>query len=111
MTDSADNEKFERVARRIDPRSRLIQSWSLIGGASAQMTALEVMRADGQVQKLIVRQPGDGTLKQNPRAAADEFTLLQHLRSAGLATPTPYHLDQSGEIFPAPYLVIEYIEG
>ena len=37
--------------------------------------------------------------------------LLRLTRSLGLATQTPYFLDRSGEIFPTPYLVIEYIEG
>jgi aminoglycoside phosphotransferase (APT) family kinase protein len=60
---------------------------------------------------MIVRQHGDVDLKHNPHVAADEFKLLQLLQSYGLATPTPYHLDQSDEIFPTPYVVIEYIEG
>ncbi len=60
---------------------------------------------------MIVRQHGEVDLKQNPRVAADEFKLLQLLHSFGLATPTPFHFDQSSEIFSAPYVVIEYIEG
>jgi aminoglycoside phosphotransferase (APT) family kinase protein len=75
------------------------------------MTAIEIEDPDGQTTRMIVRRPGDKTLKQNPHAASDEFRLLQIMRSAGLATPQPYHLDQSGQIFPRPYLVIEYIEG
>jgi aminoglycoside phosphotransferase (APT) family kinase protein len=47
----------------------------------------------------------------NPQIAADEFKLLQLLHSEGLATPMPYYLDQSCEIFPTPYIVLEYIEG
>ena len=60
---------------------------------------------------MIIRQHGAVDLKHNPHIAADEFNLLQLLHSVGLATPAPYHLDQSGEIFPTPYIVIEYIEG
>ena len=60
---------------------------------------------------MIVRQHGEADLKHNPQIAADEFKLLQLLRSVGVATPRPYHLDQSGEIFSTPYVVIEYIEG
>jgi aminoglycoside phosphotransferase (APT) family kinase protein len=33
------------------------------------------------------------------------------LHAAGLPVPAPYYLDQSCEIFPIPYIVIEYIEG
>jgi hypothetical protein len=60
---------------------------------------------------MVVRQHGDVDLKHNPNIAADEFKLLQLLQSVGVAAPRPYHLDQSGEIFSTPYLVIEYIEG
>src|SRR2546425_1097006 len=33
------------------------------------------------------------------------------MQSEGLATQRPFHLDESGELFAAPYLVIEYIEA
>src|SRR5258708_16796229 len=75
------------------------------------MTALETVLPDGQHKKLIVRQPGERTLQQNPQAAANEFRLLQIMQSEGLATQRPFHLDESGELFAAPYLVIEYIEA
>jgi aminoglycoside phosphotransferase (APT) family kinase protein len=75
------------------------------------MTALEVRLADGQTRKLIVRQPGARAIRHNADAAADEFTILQIVQSAGVKTQTPYILDESGEIFPEPYLVVEYIEG
>src|SRR5256885_26190 len=88
----------------------LMEAW-LKGGVSAQVTALEIERPDHQTKKMIVRRHGDVDLKRNPHIAADEFKLLQITQSAGLATPAPYYLDQSGEIFPIPYVVIEYIEG
>jgi aminoglycoside phosphotransferase (APT) family kinase protein len=75
------------------------------------MTALEIEGPDGQTRRMIVRRPGDETLRRNPRAAQNEFQLLHVTHAWGLATPTPYHLDPSGRIFPTPYLVIEYIEG
>ncbi|HEY7358724.1 MAG TPA: phosphotransferase, partial [Ktedonobacterales bacterium] len=62
-------------------------------------------------EKLLARQHGAADLASNPQIAADEFRLLQVLRAVGLPAPTPYYLDQSGEIFDTPYLVIEYIEG
>jgi aminoglycoside phosphotransferase (APT) family kinase protein len=111
MTASKEDQKFEQLVQKIDPQSKLLRRWELKGGVSAQVTALEIERPDGQTKKMIVRQHGDVDLKQNPCVAADEFKLLQLLHSVGLATPTPYHLDQSGEIFSTPYLVIEYIEG
>lgn len=111
MKASPNNEKFERVVRRIDPQSRLLRAWELKGGVSARVTALEIERNDGHMQKMIVRQHGEVDRKHNPRIAANEFRLLQLLRSAGLAESEPYYLDQTGEIFSTPYIVIECIEG
>jgi len=103
--------KFEQLVQKIDPQSKLLRAWELKGGVSAQVTALEIERPDRQTQKMIVRQHGAVDLQQNPQIAADEFKLLQITRSAGLATPAPYYVDQSGDIFPTPCVVIEYIEG
>lgn len=111
MTESKDDRKLAQIVQKIAPQSRLLRTWDLKGGISAQMAAFEVEHPDGQTSKMIVRRPGERTLKNNPHAARDEFKLLQIMRSLGLATQTPYYLDQSGEIFPTPYLVIEYIEG
>jgi aminoglycoside phosphotransferase (APT) family kinase protein len=111
MAASEMHDKFEQLVQKIDPQSKLLRAWELKGGVSAQVTALEIERPDGQTKKMIVRRHGDVDLKRNPQIAADEFKLLQILRSVGLATPAPYYLDQSGEIFPNPYVVIEYVEG
>jgi aminoglycoside phosphotransferase (APT) family kinase protein len=111
MTESKEDQKFELVVQRIDPQSKLLRTWELKGGVSAQVTALETLQPDGQTKKMIVRQHGARDLKHNPQVAADEFKLLQLVHSVGLAAPKPYYLDQSGEIFSTPYVVIEYIEG
>jgi len=75
------------------------------------VTALEIERPSGQTKKMIVRRHGAVDLQQNPQIAADEFKLLQITQSAGLPTPAPHYVDLSGEIFPNPYIVIEYIDG
>lgn len=111
VTLSEEDQKFERVAQKIYSQSRLIRAWRLRGGVSAQVTALEIERADGQMQKMLIRQYGAIDLKYNPYVAADEFQLLQRLHADGLAVPVPYYVDQSGEIFSTPYIVIEYIDG
>lgn len=102
---------FEQVIYKLAHQSKLLRSWELKGGVSAQVTALEIERPDGQRQKLIVRRHGAADLQRNPQIAADEFRLLHSLHFAGLAVPRPYLLDQSGEIFATPYVVLEYMEG
>jgi aminoglycoside phosphotransferase (APT) family kinase protein len=106
-----DQLRFAQVAQKIAPQGKLLHAWRLTGGVSAEVTALEIERPDRQTLTVIVRRHGPVDLKHNPQIAADEFKLLQILQAAGLATPAPYDLDQSGEIFPTPYLVIEYIAG
>ena len=111
MPEPKEDKKFERIVQKIDSSSRLLRTWKLTGGVSAQVMALEIERVDGRTQKMIVRQHGEVDLRHNPQVAADEFKLLHLLHSRGLAVPTPYYLDQSNEIFSSPYVVIEYIEG
>jgi aminoglycoside phosphotransferase (APT) family kinase protein len=111
MTQSNLDQKFAQLVQAIAPYSRLLRTWQLSGGISAAMTALEVEQPDGQTRRLIVRRPSAGAIQRNPRAAEDEYALLQLLKSLGLATPTPYHLDRSGAFFAEPSIVIEYVEG
>jgi aminoglycoside phosphotransferase (APT) family kinase protein len=111
MTLATPEAGFERLVQKIEPQSRLLRVWPLKGGVSAQVTALEIERSDGQTTRMIVRQHGAVDLAHNPNIAADEFKLLQILQAAGLAAPRPYLVDQSGTILGTPCIGIEYIEG
>lgn len=96
---------FEQITQIIFPQSSLCRFWPLPGGISTGMTALEVVLADGEARKLIVRS------HQHPAVAENEFKLLQAISGRGVAVPVPYHLDVSGQILAAPFLVIGYSEG
>jgi aminoglycoside phosphotransferase (APT) family kinase protein len=111
VTVSIEPNKFEQLVQTIAPQSRLRWTWPLKGGISAEMIAFEIERPDSQFSRMILRRPSEQTLQRNPHAAEDEFKVLQLTKSLGLATPTPYYLDQSGANFSTPYLVIEYIDG
>lgn len=111
MTSATDNASFAQLIQQIEPQSRLRRAWQLKGGVSAQVTALEIERPDGQSTKLIVRQHGAVDRAHNPNIAADEFKLLQILQAASLAAPRPYFVDPAGAMLGSPCIVIEYIEG
>jgi aminoglycoside phosphotransferase (APT) family kinase protein len=111
MNEANDNTLFERIVQRIDPASKLLRSWKMTGGVSAQVTALEVAQPDGNTRKLIVRQHGETDLKYNPHIAADEYKLLRQLHDREIPAPMAYDYDESATILPTPYVVIEYIEG
>ncbi|HVU09974.1 MAG TPA: phosphotransferase [Phototrophicaceae bacterium] len=106
-----DDQQCLKLVHALDAQAYLLRTWPLTGGVSAQMTALELLRTGYQTQKVIVREPNEADLRRNPQAAAVQFRLLKALRAAGLATPDAYYLDESGEITPLPYLVMEYIDG
>ena len=105
------DDKLEHLIQRFSPGSRLLRAWPLHGGVSAQTTAFEIERADGGIEKLVVRRHGKWDLARHPRIAADEFALLQVLHEAGIAVPEPRHLDDAGEVFAVPCVVLDYVEG
>ncbi len=102
MTDA----DLERLIQTIAPGARLLGTWLLRGGTSAQMTPFEIALPDGETKKLVLRQPGDGVLGRNPQAATTEFRLLERLLDETLPTAAPCYLDQAGQ-----FMVIEYLEG
>lgn len=111
MTLSSDDDTFAQLVGKIDPDARLLRTWPLHGGVSAQVTALEIEKSDGRTQKLVVRRYGAVDLSQNPNVAAHEWMLVRLLHAAGVPTPAPHILDESGTIFPTPYVVMEYVDG
>lgn len=105
------DERLARLVRRIDPGARLVGAWTLAGGVSARITALEIERSGGQTEKLVVRQHGALDLAQNPGVAADEFRLLRTLHAAGLPVPAPRYVDASGDVFGTPCIVVDFMAG
>lgn len=94
---------FQALLRRFAPQAELLRSWRLMGGVSAQVTALDT-EEHGQTRKLVVRQYGRRDLSRNPNCAADEFKLLNFLHTTDLPVPKPLH-HESG------VLVTTFIEG
>ena len=100
---------LERVVRTLDPRASLLRAWPLKGGISSRMTVLEFAVGDER-RRVVLRQP-DGALQQDPLAVTNESRLLRLLTAAGLPSPALRLVDESAELFGAPFLVIEYLDG
>ena len=105
-----DSEPFAQLVRKLDARNRLISVTPLSGGVSAQITLVEFAAVQGE-RKVVVRKHGAIDLKQNPQIAADEFALLRMLYARGLPVPAPLHVEHASEMFGAPVLVSEYVQG
>ncbi len=109
--EGVDWQAFSRLVQAAFPGARLLRAWPLSGGISARMTALEYLLPGGEKGRVVARQPGEETLRSNPRAAAREYRLLQIVRACGIPVPAPLLLDESREILPGPCLLIEFSEG
>jgi len=95
----------------MDPDLRLVTSRALIGGVSAQVTAIDAELPGGRAERLVLRQYGAANLRSDPLVATHEYQLLAVLHAAGLPVPRPRHADESRSILPVPCLVIEFIDG
>lgn len=99
------------IAAQLAPGATVARTWPLRGGISAAMSALELVLPDGARRRVVVRQPGDWELTNNPHAAAHQHRVLELVRAAGVTAPAPLLVDESCTILPRPYLVLEYVDG
>ncbi|WP_138494481.1 phosphotransferase family protein [Paenibacillus pinistramenti] len=109
-TEDAAYAAFTKIIKKIEHQAKLLRIWNLQGGVSAQTTAVE-FEAGGHCKRAVVRQYGEANLRSNSHIARSEWKLLNLLHAAGIPVPKPYFADESANLLPAPYIVIEFIEG
>ncbi len=102
---------LERIVRRMDADLQLIAFQRLPGGASAHVMRLDVQTADGSLQRLLLRIHSDTDRSRNARVAHCEFAALKAARAAGLPVPQAYVVDESAEVYPSPYVILDYVDG
>jgi aminoglycoside phosphotransferase (APT) family kinase protein len=102
---------FNGVVARFEPGCRLVRAWRLVGGASAESTALEIERPDGSRFRRVLRRHGEGDRAVNPDVAQDEHELLRVLAAEGFAAPIARGHDPSGTILPTPYILTDFVDG
>jgi len=110
MNDS-EHEQFVQLVRRIDPKAALTRVTPLPGGVSASVMALDVVWADGRVDRLVARQHGAVDRARKPQVARDEYRLLQIAHAAGIPVAEPLLLDETGETVPLPVIVSAFVDG
>jgi aminoglycoside phosphotransferase (APT) family kinase protein len=102
---------LHHLLQQFAPGAGLAKWWSLDGGFSAQMTAMDVRLPSGESRTVVARLHGPRDTGINPDVALDHYRLLQTLSSTRLPVPRALHLDQTCEAFDQPVLVLEYVEG
>jgi aminoglycoside phosphotransferase (APT) family kinase protein len=103
--------RLDPIARRLTPGGCVIGAWRLTGGVSAQVVAVEIETPGKSRRKVVIRQHGEADRRRNPQIAQDEFRLLRTLHALHIPVPEPLLADDTGEIFPTPYLVTIWIDG
>ena len=101
---------FQEVATQVFPGCRLLSATRLVGGVSAEVTALELETENGP-RKIVVRRYGEGDLSVRPRVAFEEFSLLTLLQGPGLPVPAPLLCDETGQLLPSPFIVTSFVEA
>lgn len=102
----------DRLAERIAPGARVLRRWTLHGGVSASVEALELALPDGTRHRVVLRRHGAADWKPlDADVTAKEHRVLQALHAAGLPVPEPLLLDDTGTLLPSPFLVIAWIDG
>lgn len=102
-----DRRTLERIAQRYDPQARLLQAAPLTGGISAQVMKLVLQRPNSAQATLLLRWH-DGPY---PHLVQREYHLLRRLHPVGLPVPRAHWLDTSGDLLPAPYILLDYVDG
>lgn len=105
------HQKLEKAVQKVSSSDQLNRFWLLKGGIANEMIALEVITKNSDLKKWVLRKPSPEALKENSDIVQEEFTLLELLRKTQVKAPEPVLLDETNTIFPAPYLILKYIDG
>ena len=99
------------VVRRFAPDARIVGASGMDGGESATMTSIDLERAGGGRDTVILRQAGDANLAADPDTAANEARVLDALGGSGLPAPRVLDVAPSRGLLPRPFLVITVLDG
>jgi len=106
------DDPFAILIERAIPGASLQHRWSLKGGVSAHLEALEFTLPNGETRRVVVRRHGAAGWKPlEDDVTTTEFALLKALDRAGIPVPQPLFLDVSASILPSPYLIMAFVEG
>lgn len=100
-----------RLARAIQPGSRVVAVERLRGGESTPNHAIDLVTPSGERRRFVVRRFGKRNLRADRHIAEHEWDILRFLDGASLPAPRPVLLDAAGKLFGMPALVMTCLPG
>lgn len=97
-----------QVIEAYDRAAKLTAIERLKGGVSADVFRLNLLRADGSKDAVVLRCHGATHCGHD---AELEFNLLQALFKAGVPVPKPLCFDTSGAMLEHPFVIMKFVEG
>jgi aminoglycoside phosphotransferase (APT) family kinase protein len=81
----------------------------LAGGASRESWAFDLARADGRVQRLVLRRDPAGRTLQGSRR--EEFLILRAAAAAGVPVPAVHWCEEDATILGSPFFIMDFVAG
>lgn len=104
-------ESLAAIVAGVEPGAVVVGASGLPGGLSSWMTVVEVERADGSQHRLVVRRGRRPDAERPTLPFGHEFALLEHLHARGVPVARPRAFDDSGQIIPQAYIVLDFVHG
>jgi aminoglycoside phosphotransferase (APT) family kinase protein len=92
-----------------EPELRLARYVFIAGGHSKYTARLQLTGARKLPSALILR--GDGRGTYGGKSVVDEYRLLDVMHRHGVSVPRPLALDESGQVFGTPSMLVEEVAG
>jgi aminoglycoside phosphotransferase (APT) family kinase protein len=105
------DEAIAAIVAGLEPRSTVVGASGLPGGLSSWMTAIEVERPDGSRHQLVVRRGRQPDAERDSLPFGVEYQLLRHLHAHGIPVARPRAFDDSGQVLPQAYVVLDFAKG
>ncbi|WP_436794467.1 phosphotransferase family protein [Actinospongicola halichondriae] len=104
-------EQITAIVAEVEPASTVRSTADIVGGLSSWMTTVDVDRPDGSSHRLVVRRGRRPDSDRHTLPFGTEFALLRHLDRAGVPVATPRHFDDSHQIVPQDFVVLDFVAG